>query len=158
MSKKDAFFKKYKDPRWQKRRLEKMQEADFMCEICGDNESTLNVHHKYYIQGNEPWEYKDEALTVLCEHCHNDEHEDKENTEMMLRLLREYFTNYELTLILDGIIREYQSVRDDDCQYSKKNCIIKGIRSGLLLNIGGSLVSHILESRKKIKEEYEVEQ
>lgn len=30
----------------------------------------LNIHHKYYIEGHNPWDYEEEALTTLCEECH----------------------------------------------------------------------------------------
>ena len=35
----------------------------------------LNVHHKYYREGLDPWEYNDEALITLCPECHKNEHE-----------------------------------------------------------------------------------
>lgn len=65
-----TYWEKLKDPRWQKLRLEAMQKADFHCERCGDGEETLNVHHKEYFKGREPWEYKPKQLAVLCESCH----------------------------------------------------------------------------------------
>ena len=34
----------------------------------------LNVHHKYYVNGNKPWEYSSDALVTLCEDCHCDIH------------------------------------------------------------------------------------
>lgn len=34
----------------------------------------LNVHHKYYVSGNNPWEYSNDALITLCQDCHCDEH------------------------------------------------------------------------------------
>ena len=34
----------------------------------------LNVHHRYYINGKNPWEYDNEALVTLCEDCHCDIH------------------------------------------------------------------------------------
>lgn len=37
----------------------------------------LNIHHKYYIQKNKPWEYDDEALITLCEDCHKNYHQNK---------------------------------------------------------------------------------
>lgn len=64
------YWIKLKDPRWQKLRLEAMQKADFCCERCGDGEETLNVHHKEYFKGREPWEYHIEQLGVICESCH----------------------------------------------------------------------------------------
>ena len=47
-----------------------MQRDKFTCKLCKDTETTLNVHHKYYEQGKEPWEYPMDALVTLCEHCH----------------------------------------------------------------------------------------
>lgn len=38
----------------------------------------LQVHHKYYIKGNDPWEYQDDALITLCPECHKNEHEKTE--------------------------------------------------------------------------------
>jgi len=59
-----------KDPRWQKRRLEIMKRDKFKCKLCGDEETTLQVHHKEYVNGNNPWEYNNDQLITLCEHCH----------------------------------------------------------------------------------------
>lgn len=42
----------------------------------------LNIHHKYYIQGNKPWDYKDDALVTLCEDCHRRWHEDYSNIHL----------------------------------------------------------------------------
>jgi hypothetical protein len=39
-----------------------------------DNSSQLQVHHKYYILGYLPWEYKDECLQTVCENCHKEIH------------------------------------------------------------------------------------
>lgn len=75
--KKNDFFDQYKDPQWQKKRLKIMERDEFMCQNCFDNESTLNVHHKYYIAGNKPWEYPDELLITLCKECHEWEEECK---------------------------------------------------------------------------------
>lgn len=73
-----SYWQKLKDPRWQKRRLEILNEAEFACEICGDTESTLHVHHLKYDKGKEPWEYGSEWLACLCESCHEDLHDAKE--------------------------------------------------------------------------------
>lgn len=65
-----SYFEKLRDPRWQRKRLEIMKRDDFACVDCGDNSATLNVHHKFYRRGFEPWNYADEALVTLCEPCH----------------------------------------------------------------------------------------
>lgn len=64
------YWKKLKDPRWQRKRLEIMERDEFCCVFCGDKNSTLNVHHKNYRKGAEPWEYDDENFMTLCEDCH----------------------------------------------------------------------------------------
>jgi hypothetical protein len=66
----DNFWEAYKDPRWQRKRLEIMELRDFTCEWCGANDKTLNVHHGYYERGKMPWEYDNETLHCLCEPCH----------------------------------------------------------------------------------------
>ena len=63
-----------RDPRWQRKRLEVMQRAEFACERCADTTTTLNVHHVRYVRGRMPWEYPDEELVCLCEPCHQREH------------------------------------------------------------------------------------
>lgn len=35
----------------------------------------LNIHHKYYVWGNNPWNYPNDALITLCEDCHQKAHE-----------------------------------------------------------------------------------
>ncbi len=72
---KKTYQEKLLDPRWQRKRLEALEKADFHCEMCGDGESTLHVHHKQYIKGWEPWEYDADQLCVLCKNCHSSNHE-----------------------------------------------------------------------------------
>ena len=68
------YYEKLKDPRWQKKRLEVLEFADWSCELCGDSESELHVHHKQYIKGREPWEYDVQQLVSLCKSCHAERH------------------------------------------------------------------------------------
>lgn len=67
---KKTYSEQLKDPRWQKKRLQIMERDGFSCFICGDTESTLNVHHKRYIYGKLAWEYDDSNYMTLCEECH----------------------------------------------------------------------------------------
>lgn len=67
---KDDYFAKLKDPRWQRRRLEVFERANWSCEMCGEKSETLNVHHGLYRYGLEPWEIPGETLWCLCEGCH----------------------------------------------------------------------------------------
>ena len=81
------YWQKLKDPRWQRKRLEVMERSDFACEICGDKESTLNVHHKEYFKGREPWDYLPEQLAVLCEECHENLHDKTDVLRLIISVL-----------------------------------------------------------------------
>lgn len=65
-----TWLERCKDPRWQKKRLKVLNRDEFRCQLCWDDKTTLNVHHKYYKKGKNPWEYPMKALITLCEKCH----------------------------------------------------------------------------------------
>lgn len=67
---KASYWELLKHPKWQAKRLEVMQRASFRCEWCGDDGTTLHVHHTYYDKGAKPWEYPSADLLCLCERCH----------------------------------------------------------------------------------------
>lgn len=75
-------------PKWQKKRLEILDRDNFVCQICGDTETTIHVHHRYYKNGKKPWEYDNRALVALCENCHEHETENlKKNQNMLIEEL-----------------------------------------------------------------------
>jgi 5-methylcytosine-specific restriction endonuclease McrA len=48
------------------------------CRVCrepffenGERTYNINLHHKFYIHGREPWDYPEWALEFLHEGCHN---------------------------------------------------------------------------------------
>lgn len=65
-----TYAEKLRDPRWQRRRLEILNRSNFTCEACGAHDQTLNVHHRLYRKGADPWDYADNELQALCEECH----------------------------------------------------------------------------------------
>ena len=69
-----SYAEKLKDPRWQKKRLEVLDLNEFTCQLCGDSESMLHVHHKMYAKSREPWEYEVDQYAVLCKNCHAAQH------------------------------------------------------------------------------------
>lgn len=76
------FFKyreKLKLPLWQKKRLEILQRDNWTCQECGDNKTTLTVHHIEYVDNFEPWDYPDNLLITLCEECHKEKHANNSN-------------------------------------------------------------------------------
>ncbi len=66
------YAEKLKDPRWQKKRLEVLNNAGWICQLCGDDKAELQVHHPKYIRGREPWDYTN--LISLCVTCHGKHH------------------------------------------------------------------------------------
>lgn len=65
-----TYADKLKDPRWQRKRLEVMENASWECLNCGSKDSELQVHHPAYLKGKEPWEYDESQLECLCKDCH----------------------------------------------------------------------------------------
>ena len=74
-----------KDPRWQKKRLQVLEQDNFQCQFCGDTKTTLHVHHFTY-KGN-PWDAADDSLCTICEDCHWIEHHKKNLSKIELGLL-----------------------------------------------------------------------
>lgn len=68
---KKQYAAKRLDPQWQKRRLEIFERDGWACRECGDTESTLSVHHTYYVGGRDPWQYPDWSLITVCPSCHD---------------------------------------------------------------------------------------
>ena len=99
------YLEKFKDPRWQKIRLDVFNRDEFACQICFDTESTLHVHHRYYESNKEPWEYPLEALVTLCEECHAGETENRSGEERaLLRALRNHFFSAEINSLARGFM------------------------------------------------------
>lgn len=67
---KTTYSEKLKDPRWQKKRIDILGRDNLTCQLCSDTTTELQVHHKSYKWGNEPWEYEDDNFITLCKHCH----------------------------------------------------------------------------------------
>lgn len=102
--KSNKYIDKLKDPRWQKKRLEVMQRDKFECQRCGDTESTLNIHHKYYEKGKEPWEYESESLITLCESCHEIERDEfLTEIDILVKFLKQNFISRDVSNISIGL-------------------------------------------------------
>lgn len=63
-----TYIEKLQDPKWQKKRLKILDRDNFTCTSCGDNKSTLHVHHISYRRV--PWTVADDQLLTLCSTCH----------------------------------------------------------------------------------------
>lgn len=65
-----SYHEQIRHPLWQRKRLEIFNRDDFTCQICGNKNNTLDVHHLYYVPGLLIWEYEDEALKTVCNNHH----------------------------------------------------------------------------------------
>lgn len=79
MEKRKTYAELLRSPLWQKKRLEIFERDNFTCQYCGNTESELQVHHKVYHEGLNPWEYSNHELITLCELCHSVETITKRN-------------------------------------------------------------------------------
>lgn len=100
MTKSKTYSEKLRDPRWQKKRLEVLENAKFECSECGTTEKELHVHHRFYEKGKDPWDYHHINLQCLCVECH------KTRTELLEQFYQEigYWDNVQLTTFLSNVM------------------------------------------------------
>lgn len=134
---KQTYWQKLKDPRWQKMRLNVLSKNDFHCEICGNGESTLHVHHKEYIKGREPWEYEISQLSAICDECHGFIHDTEDPLKTACSFLpldgpnsRDFFS-----LLISGAIQ--LPINNSESEYRKRiyatGCLLDFIVSNFRL-------------------------
>lgn len=101
-----------KDPRWQKKRLEIMQRDNFTCQHCLATDKSLQVHHLVYEKGKKPWEYENDELITLCEMCHQNEEDEKCDSYILFKELKEAFQHegYSTGLLNSILTRLSESV------------------------------------------------
>lgn len=63
-----TYAQKLKHPKWQQKRLKILERDRWTCQLCGDINKTLHVHHLKYTA--EPYNEPDEKLITYCEICH----------------------------------------------------------------------------------------
>lgn len=107
-----------KSPKWQKKRLEVMQKDNFTCQLCGNTESMLNVHHLSYHRDRNIWEYEEWELITLCENCHKEEHSSMDDIINEIDSIKSRgVTMREIIAVLDSIdVHLY--LGHDDCIYN----------------------------------------
>lgn len=62
---------------WNRFRDEVLEQDDSKCVRCGRSKSggaTLQIHHKEYLPGKQPWEYPYSLCETLCKGCHAKHH------------------------------------------------------------------------------------
>ena len=103
-------------PRWQRRRLEILQRADWKCEKCREEDKTLHVHHKIYRKGAMAWEYEDDELIALCKDCHESEHQDEKELQPLRSEIYQILQSLEMTELHDvlGYVTLFKAYQLDD--------------------------------------------
>ncbi len=160
-----AYSDLLRDPRWQKKRLERLEAAKWECENCGGKDNTLHVHHGLYVKNRKPWEYDDDDLMVLCEVCYADHHLKTERLKEVLAridpgaalaLLAGYWSN---GFVLDPATIE-EARQNDALTFaagftaSLLGCEIEQI--GLVAQFAVSITKENSESRQIFKHSQEV--
>lgn len=105
-----TYSEKLRDPRWQRKRLEILNRDEFTCQNCGDNNTTLHIHHRLYLKNKDPWDYESNLLITLCEICHSQESESIDFAINELTLaVKSKFLSHQILAISDGF-KEYENV------------------------------------------------
>jgi hypothetical protein len=110
-----TYSDKLKSPTWQKRRLTILNRDSFKCKWCGDDKSTLHIHHLGY--GQDPLTVEDKLLITLCEKCH----EEETNTlnKIRIRLFNDLRNLGMNSIMIEGMYRifgEFREIKDRDWQ------------------------------------------
>jgi hypothetical protein len=125
VAKEKTYSEKLKDPRWQKKRLEVLQNDEFTCQFCGDVETELHVHHKTYVKGRQPWEYDLTNFVTCCKHCHTiAEDLKKAFSEIPLRTIKRHLPDRDVIAIIaisesvtHGLRLSLCSIENDEMTY-----------------------------------------
>jgi len=144
MAEKKSYYEQLKDTRWQRKRLEIMERADFLCQWCHAGEgATLNVHHTHYDKGAAPWEYPSESLLCLCEDCHKKAHVMWEEMNKLVSRLATTVYGSELETVIGyakSALADYERCYDrvDDFEFTESQALgvshFFGIRPDLVFS------------------------
>lgn len=95
--------------------MEIFKRDEFECAHCGNGEETLHIHHKWYVYGNEPWDYPSEALITLCESCHESEEVSKgKQKDLIKAFLSAGFFNMEMEFLAGLLSYCFQSIYKEE--------------------------------------------
>jgi 5-methylcytosine-specific restriction endonuclease McrA len=72
------------DCRWLAKSKSIKQRDFYTCTKCRSNQR-LEVHHKIYVSGRQPWEYEDRYLVTLCNKCHSKVHENNPGINLLTK-------------------------------------------------------------------------
>lgn len=76
------YLNKLQDKRWQEKRQRILERDKHTCRKCQTSGIELHVHHLFYIECTEPWDYEDYLLITLCKECHEKRHHIHKQIEL----------------------------------------------------------------------------
>jgi len=84
-----AYRKYLRDPQWRAFRLLVFKQDKYTCQLCFNvfPERKLQAHHKKYISGLKPWEYKIRDCITLCNRCHKNHHQESKLMGLVYKLI-----------------------------------------------------------------------
>lgn len=111
---KEEYAEYLKSEHWQHVREAALERARGACQLCGDDENTLNVHHNNYNRLEEEW---DSDVIVLCSNCHAQFHSKLVEAEFEEKYasIREQYYNLFLgvtgaLVVLESMDNPYRAV------------------------------------------------
>jgi hypothetical protein len=127
------YWQLLKSPLWQQKRLEMLTAAGWECQNCGGKQNELQVHHKQYFKGKNPWEYESDQLEVLCSECHSVQHQSIQNIKEIISLsnvneIYNLLIGYSELFIVERTT-EYDEYKNFDAQVQSIGTIAKLLHS-----------------------------
>lgn len=107
------YAEKLLDNRWQQVKSSIQIRDQFTCQKCGCKDKVVQVHHRHYLTGRDPWDYPDNLLVLLCSSCHKEEEECAEILKEMIPVLHNYgYFNTEIRDIVNKLIESKTTKTD----------------------------------------------
>lgn len=134
-----------------------MQRDNFACQLCGDKDTMLNVHHKAYT-AKQVWNEPKKNLVTICNHCHFCIHDDKspfqkenrffiDNCHIFKRQIYSFDNNQKayLVIISEQSKMEILNLYDFNNGITiKRNCIIYNDCFAILMAALSNSSTHLL--------------
>lgn len=76
------------------------------CQMCGCNDKPLSVHHLYYGEDGS-LEVPDRSLITLCDDCHKEQKDYREDCNALIDEMRQSMTDSELYQILSFVLNRF---------------------------------------------------
>ena len=129
---------------WKAKRDRILTRDRYRCQRCGKGDSidaSLQVHHKHYILGLDPWEYKDSELITLCEECHHQIHITEEVPTLRLN---------------NGVLEKLKLTPCSRCDGSGYLPQYRYVQNGICFRCHGQRYDEYIEECEKYANEHDI--